>query len=225
MGVDDTDTYVTRPHTPGQLRDALRGRELTAVMRRGKTIWVETSGPNGDPPPGPDLGVHLGMSGSIVITAPGGAATRGPASRSPPGELTPAPGPASPSGTVSRWSSPTAAGWPCSTSAAWPGCGWTSISVRSGPTPRKVTPEQFRRPAQPGDDRGQGPAAGPVQDRRGREPAGGRDALAGQDLPRGTGGHPSPPRTPPALRRAAGGAEVRRRPRRRAHRRGDPVPA
>ena len=32
VGVNDADTYVTRPHTPGQLRDALVGRELTAVM-------------------------------------------------------------------------------------------------------------------------------------------------------------------------------------------------
>ncbi len=77
VGVDDADTYVTRPHTPGQLRDALVGRELTAVMRRGKTIWAGTSGVDGDPAPGPDLGIHLGMSGRIVITAPGGEAAEG----------------------------------------------------------------------------------------------------------------------------------------------------
>src|ERR1035438_3184078 len=75
--VDDADTYVTRPHLPGQLRDALVGRALTAVRRRGKSIWVETSGVKGDPAPGPDLGIHLGMSGRIVVTAPGGAATEG----------------------------------------------------------------------------------------------------------------------------------------------------
>lgn len=77
VGVDDADTYITRPHTPGQLRDALVGRTLTAVRRRGKTMWVETSGTGGDPVPGPDLGIHLGMSGRIVITAPGGEATAG----------------------------------------------------------------------------------------------------------------------------------------------------
>jgi formamidopyrimidine-DNA glycosylase len=76
-GVDDSDTYVTRPHTPGQLRDALVGRRLTAVRRRGKSMWVETSGLEGDPAPGPDLGIHLGMSGRIVVTAPGGKATEG----------------------------------------------------------------------------------------------------------------------------------------------------
>jgi formamidopyrimidine-DNA glycosylase len=72
VGVDDADTYVTRPHTPGQLRDALLGRSFTAVRRRGKSIWVETSGTGEDPVPGPDLGIHLGMSGRIVITGPGG---------------------------------------------------------------------------------------------------------------------------------------------------------
>ncbi len=72
VGVDDSDTYVTRPHTPGQLRDALVGRRLTAARRRGKSIWVETSGLDGDPATGPDLGIHLGMSGRIVVTSPGG---------------------------------------------------------------------------------------------------------------------------------------------------------
>ena len=75
VAVDDSDTYVTRPHTPGQLRDALAGRSLTAARRRGKSIWIETSGLDGSAVPGPDLGIHLGMSGSIVITAPGGEAT------------------------------------------------------------------------------------------------------------------------------------------------------
>ena len=36
VGVDDSDAYVTRPHPPGQLRDALLGRRLTAARRRGK---------------------------------------------------------------------------------------------------------------------------------------------------------------------------------------------
>jgi formamidopyrimidine-DNA glycosylase len=75
VAVDDADTYVTRPHIPGQLRDALVGRSLTAARRRGKTIWIETSGLDGSTTPGPDLGVHLGMSGSIVVTAPSGEAT------------------------------------------------------------------------------------------------------------------------------------------------------
>lgn len=77
VGVDDSDAYVTRPHAPGQLRDALTGRTLTAVHRRGKTIWAETSGVDGAPGPGPELGIHLGMSGQIVVASPDGQTTAG----------------------------------------------------------------------------------------------------------------------------------------------------
>jgi formamidopyrimidine-DNA glycosylase len=59
--VDDGDTYVSRPHAPGEIADALVGRELTAVHRRGKSMWIETSGD------GPLLGLHLGMAGRIAI--------------------------------------------------------------------------------------------------------------------------------------------------------------
>jgi formamidopyrimidine-DNA glycosylase len=59
--VDDGDTYVSRPHAPGEIADALVGRELTAVHRRGKSMWIETSGD------GPALGLHLGMAGRIAI--------------------------------------------------------------------------------------------------------------------------------------------------------------
>ena len=75
--VDDTDTWVCRPHAPGDIADALRGRCLTSVSRRGKTMWCETSGRGRSPTPGPVLGIHLGMSGRIVITRPGGRATEG----------------------------------------------------------------------------------------------------------------------------------------------------
>jgi formamidopyrimidine-DNA glycosylase len=76
VGVDDNDTFVTRPHGPGQLRDALIGRTLTSAQRRGKTMWIETSGLDGSAEPGPELGIHLGMGGRIVVTA-GGQATEG----------------------------------------------------------------------------------------------------------------------------------------------------
>jgi formamidopyrimidine-DNA glycosylase len=79
-GVDDADTFVCRPHSPGELRQALTGRTLTAAHRRGKTMWCETSGLDGSPvpgPPGPDLGIHLGMSGRIVVTAPDGWVAEG----------------------------------------------------------------------------------------------------------------------------------------------------
>jgi formamidopyrimidine-DNA glycosylase len=61
VSVDDADTYVCRPHAPGEIADALVGRELEAVHRRGKTMWLETSGD------GPTLGLHLGMAGRIVV--------------------------------------------------------------------------------------------------------------------------------------------------------------
>src|ERR1700761_4120096 len=69
--VDDSDTFVCRPHAPGELRAALTGRTLTAACRRGKTMWCPTSGD------GPDLGIHLGMGGRIVVTAADGEAAEG----------------------------------------------------------------------------------------------------------------------------------------------------
>ena len=61
VDVDDGDSYVCRPHAPGEIADALIGRELTAAHRRGKAMWVETSDD------GPVLGLHLGMAGRIAI--------------------------------------------------------------------------------------------------------------------------------------------------------------
>ena len=77
VDVDDSDSYVGRPHAPGELRSALTGRSLTAAHRRGKMIWLDTSAPGdaaGDAagPPGPELGIHLGMSGRILVTGPDG---------------------------------------------------------------------------------------------------------------------------------------------------------
>lgn len=65
--VDDTDTYVCRPHQPGDIRRALVGRRLTAIHRRGKSMWAVTSGAGRSHTPGPHLGIHLGMSGKIVV--------------------------------------------------------------------------------------------------------------------------------------------------------------
>src|SRR3984893_3079435 len=79
--VDDSDTFVCRPHFHGELRAALTGRTLTAARRRGKSMWCETS------EDGPDLGIHLGMGGRILVTsadgrvAEGGGARRGAAQR------------------------------------------------------------------------------------------------------------------------------------------------
>ena len=69
--VDDTDTWVCRPHGPGELRDALIGHQLTAAHRRGKSIWCDTGGG------APTLGIHLGMSGRIHVTSPGEADDEG----------------------------------------------------------------------------------------------------------------------------------------------------
>jgi formamidopyrimidine-DNA glycosylase len=76
--VDDSDSYVARPHSPGELRNALTGRSLTAAHRRGKTIWLDTSG-TGDAGAlgGPELGIHLGMSGRIVVTRADGSVAEG----------------------------------------------------------------------------------------------------------------------------------------------------
>ena len=70
VGVDDADTFVCRPHSPGELRAALTGRTLTAAHRRGKTMWCETSGLDGSAISGPDLGIHLGMSGQLLRADP-----------------------------------------------------------------------------------------------------------------------------------------------------------
>ena len=77
VGVDDTDTFVCRPHSPGQLRDALTGRTLTAARRRGKTMWCETSGAGRSTTPGPDLGIHLGMGGRIIVVSGDGRTAEG----------------------------------------------------------------------------------------------------------------------------------------------------
>jgi formamidopyrimidine-DNA glycosylase len=78
VDVDDSDGYVVRPHSPGELRNALTGRSLLAAHRRGKMIWLETSGTGGTAAPGgPELGIHLGMSGRLVVTGPDGSVTEG----------------------------------------------------------------------------------------------------------------------------------------------------
>jgi formamidopyrimidine-DNA glycosylase len=63
VAVDDRDSYVCRPHAPGEIASALVGRRLTSAHRRGKFLWAETDG-------GPDLGLHLGMAGRISVDEP-----------------------------------------------------------------------------------------------------------------------------------------------------------
>ncbi len=78
VDVDDSDSYVGRPHSPGELRSALTGRSFIAAHRRGKMMWLETSGTGGAATPaGPELGIHLGMSGRVVVTGPDGTVAEG----------------------------------------------------------------------------------------------------------------------------------------------------
>ncbi|MFL5822388.1 MAG: Fpg/Nei family DNA glycosylase [Solirubrobacteraceae bacterium] len=58
--VDDQDTYVCRPHHPGQIADALVGHRFASAHRQGKFLWLETDD-------GPTLALHLGMTGHIVL--------------------------------------------------------------------------------------------------------------------------------------------------------------
>jgi formamidopyrimidine-DNA glycosylase len=60
VDVDDSDTFVCRPHAPGEIRHALLDSELIGAMRRGKSMWFPSSETV-------TLGIHLGMSGKIVI--------------------------------------------------------------------------------------------------------------------------------------------------------------
>jgi formamidopyrimidine-DNA glycosylase len=68
--VDDNDEWVCRPHPPGDIARALVGGRLRAAHRRGKTMWCETETRDGRP--GPDLGVHLGMGGRLIVSGPDG---------------------------------------------------------------------------------------------------------------------------------------------------------
>ena len=62
--VDDSDTYVCRPHPPGEIAAALVGHTFASAHRRGKFLWLETED-------GPTLGLHLGMAGAIALDGPG----------------------------------------------------------------------------------------------------------------------------------------------------------
>jgi formamidopyrimidine-DNA glycosylase len=63
IAVEDHDTYVCRPHPPGEIAAALVGQRLVSAHRRGKFLWVETED-------GPTLGLHLGMAGRIALDPP-----------------------------------------------------------------------------------------------------------------------------------------------------------
>lgn len=60
VDAEDSDTYVCRPHAPGEIAAALRGHALATAERRGKFLWAATDD-------GPVLGLHLGMAGQLVL--------------------------------------------------------------------------------------------------------------------------------------------------------------
>jgi formamidopyrimidine-DNA glycosylase len=74
VDVDDSDDWVCRPHSPGQIRSALLGHRLVAAQRRGKSLWCDTSPTEAG---APVLGIHLGMSGKIVVADPDGSEVDG----------------------------------------------------------------------------------------------------------------------------------------------------
>ena len=71
VAVDDRDTYVCRPHAPGEIAVGAGRPRLTKAHRRGKFLWVETDG-------GPDLGLHLGHGGPDLGRRGAGAEPLGP---------------------------------------------------------------------------------------------------------------------------------------------------
>jgi formamidopyrimidine-DNA glycosylase len=73
VDVDDSDSYVCRPHVPGEIRHALLGGELIAAMRQGKSMWCRADSSS----EAVTLGIHLGMSGKIVIADADGAEVDG----------------------------------------------------------------------------------------------------------------------------------------------------
>jgi formamidopyrimidine-DNA glycosylase len=70
--VDDSDSYVCRPHAPGEIRHALLGGQFITALRQGKSMWCPT-----DQPSGITLGIHLGMTGKIVIADANGTEVAG----------------------------------------------------------------------------------------------------------------------------------------------------
>ncbi len=220
VSVDDADTFVCRPHSPGELRDALTGRLLSAAHRRGKAMWCETSEVLGGPPgPGPDLGIHLGMSGRIVVTSPDGESAEG---GDPPG----------------RDAQPRQAGWNRFTLDFADGGHLVLFDKRRlgriqlnpdidalGPDAGAGHAGRVPGPDHQGHDRGQGPPAGPVQDRRSGKPAGRRGALAGQGAARHAGQPPAAQGCRPYLPRPAFSPGLRNGQGRRTHRRRHRGPA
>lgn len=59
--------YLKRGLTAPAVADALAGRRLAVARRTGKQLLLDTSGVGRARTPGPVLGLHLGMSGRVVV--------------------------------------------------------------------------------------------------------------------------------------------------------------
>src|SRR6478672_3251981 len=59
--------YLKRGLTAPAVADALTGRRLAVARRTGKQLLLDTSGVGRARTPGPVLGLHLGMSGRVVV--------------------------------------------------------------------------------------------------------------------------------------------------------------
>ena len=192
VAVDDSDTYVSRPHTPGEIASALTGHTLATAHRRGKFMWLETED-------GPALGLHLGMAGRILVDPEdrtrwdrftlefedGGRLVLRDKRRLGRAVLNP-------------------------------------DFSHVGTDAAEVGRDDFRRLIGSGHTRGQGAAAQPARDLGNRQPARGPDPLAGAHLAatEHVGPFDRGPRPPPpgAARRRPLGDPQGRRPHRQLHR-------
>jgi formamidopyrimidine-DNA glycosylase len=59
--------YLKRGLTAAAMADSLPGRRFAAARRIGKQLLLDTSGVGRSRTPGPVLGLHLGMSGRVVV--------------------------------------------------------------------------------------------------------------------------------------------------------------
>ena len=181
---------------PGEIASALVGRKLTKAHRRGKFLWAETD--DG----GPDLGLHLGMAGRIVVDEPAGE------------------------NNWDRFVLEFADGGRMALRDKRR-LGRAVVEpdfAHVGPDAAEVSRDVFRERVGRGTMRAEGAAARPALDRGRRQPARRRDAVAGADLPAPPGGLADRGGTRPPAPRPARRHPLRDPQGRRPHRRLHPPP-
>jgi hypothetical protein len=202
--VDDTDTYVCRPHAPGEIAAGLVGRELTEAHRIGKSMWVDTDD-------GPTLGLHLGMAGRIIVDDEGAGD----------------PCPERPQGPVPVWDRFTLhfedGGRLILRDKRRLGRAILDPDLsRLGPDAGRDLARRLPRARRPRHRAAEGPDHGPGGPRRRGQPARRRDALASPAVAARAGGRAHRRGARPPAPRAARRDPLGDRQGRRAHRRGDP---